>query len=118
MADVQGVCSCPRNALCDGCVKKSLAWLTGAAMLRGERWAESVARRRPDLRARPWPAYEGRCAEIARGRVHDLGRDPRLLDLLGSHVHAQAAAWWSGELERRRDAHRPKHNAGSGLYDG
>jgi hypothetical protein len=56
------------------CSEGQLAQLRGAAASRGERWASSVERK-PMLRARPWPAHDGRAADIARSKVADLTRD-------------------------------------------
>ena len=45
---------------------------------RGDGWASSIARRKPGLLARPWPALEGRSAELAAAKVIDLTDDRRL----------------------------------------
>ncbi len=79
------------------CSDDAFAQLRGVAACRGEVWAMDVARRAPI--ARPWPSYEGRAAELARGKVGDLTPDPALADRLAREVAHWAARWWS-----RRDA--------------
>jgi len=80
--------------LCDRCVDDGLAHLRGVAACRGERWALTVAARCPRLRGRPWPAYDGRAAELARRKVADLTRDDRLRELLAVELAAWAARRW------------------------
>jgi hypothetical protein len=84
---------CPRDQLCDRCLADALAQLRGVAACRGEYWARTVADRVP--RKRPWPAYEGRCASIARDKVRDLGRDARLREELAKLCAHWAARWWA-----------------------
>ena len=71
------------------------ACLAGVAALRGELWAESVARR--CARDRPWPATE-RARAIALRKIADLGEDPRLSQMLAAQVERWAARWWSRNL--------------------
>lgn len=83
---------CARDLLCDRCLVDALAQLRGVAACRGEYWARTVADRR--ARRGRWPAYEGRCATIARDKVDDLGRDARLKDELARLCVEWAARWW------------------------
>jgi hypothetical protein len=46
-------------------------------------------------RTKPWPAYGGRCASIAREKVEDLGRDARLREELARLCVHWAARWWA-----------------------
>lgn len=46
------------------------------------------------LRAKPWPPYEGRAAELARAKVADLTRDPKLREQLAVELAAWAARRW------------------------
>ncbi len=85
---------CSRDQLCDRCLADALAQLGGVAACRGEYWARSVAGRHP--RRGAWPAYEGRCARIAREKIEDLGRDARLREELARLCVAWAARWWDG----------------------
>jgi hypothetical protein len=84
---------CSREQLCDRCLADALAQLRGVAACRGEYWARSVACK--VSRKRPWPAYEGRCATIARDKVRDLGRDERLREELARLCVHWAARWWA-----------------------
>jgi hypothetical protein len=54
----------------------------------GARHAEgdSIAERRPDLQAQPWPALEGRAAEIAATKVVDLREDSWLFAQLDTEA--------------------------------
>ena len=61
---------------------------------RGERWADEVARDRPELLSQPWPVHEGHAAELARAKVASLCDDAQLLDQLALHVAARAARRW------------------------
>lgn len=83
---------CSRDQLCDRCLADALAQLRGVAACRGEYWARGVADRMP--RRGHWPAYEGRCARIAREKVDDLGRDARLREELARLCTQWAARWW------------------------
>jgi hypothetical protein len=83
---------CARDQLCDRCLHDNLAQLRGVAACRGEYWARCTAMR--TSQRRPWPDYEGRCAQIARDKVSDLGRDERLQDALARLVVEWAARWW------------------------
>ena len=84
---------CSRDQLCDRCLADALAQLRGVAACRGEHWARGVADR--VSRAQAWPAYEGKCASIARGKVRDLGREARLREELARLCAHWAARWWA-----------------------
>lgn len=92
---VQGICGCPRDNLCDNCLARSIEWLGGVAASRGDGWAASIARRRPGLLARPWPALEGRAAELAAAKVIDLTDDRRLFARLLETLNAAATRRWN-----------------------
>jgi hypothetical protein len=63
-------------------------------MSRGIRWATSVARRRPDLLARPWPGLDdGRTRAIAEMKVDDE-KDARVVARLTELVHESARDEW------------------------
>jgi hypothetical protein len=47
------------------------------------------------LRARPWPAYDGVAADIARRKIADLTRDPELREMLAVELATWAARRWS-----------------------
>lgn len=100
---VQGICGCPRDSLCDNCLARSIEWLGGVAASRGDGWAMSIARRRPGLLARPWPALEGRAAEIAAGKVIDLTADRRLFARLLDTLNAAARRRWE-QLRARTES--------------
>jgi hypothetical protein len=87
-------CSCSPESLCAECLDADYGNLSGVAMCRGQLWAERVARHGVDPR-RPWPAYGGKSAAIARHLVDGLGRDARLSDRLAVACAAEAARWWS-----------------------
>jgi hypothetical protein len=72
----------------------ALLWFGGRACSRGIAWAESVGRRQPALLRQPWPAHDGRAAELARSKVADLSEDPSVIDLLAQDVSAHAARRW------------------------
>jgi hypothetical protein len=89
-----GLCDCPRDRLCPPCLERTVYWLGGGARVWGGRWAESVADRRPELLARPWPPAEGRAREIALHKLAQLSRDPRALEvLLERHQEGAERAW-------------------------
>lgn len=90
-------CGCPRDALCMMCVEDGFMQLRGVAATRAHVWAEKVARLAPS--AQPWPAHEGRAADIARRKVADLTRDPRLAEMLAAELARYAAITWT---RRRR----------------
>ncbi len=90
------LCACARDALCDSCLGALITQHRGVAACRGDTWAAAVARRRPRARGTPWPAYAGRAAVIARGKVADLGADPRLIDALARVCNEQAGRAWTG----------------------
>ena len=86
-------CGCPREHLCTRCSDDGFAQLRGVAACRGEVWAMDVARRAPA--PRPWPAFEGKAAALALGKVGDLTPDPGLADRLARELAHWAARWWS-----------------------
>ena len=89
-------CTCRSAAeLCGLCREGLFAQLRGTAARRGELWADDVGRRRPMLRARPWPSHEGRAAELAIAKVADMTRDPELREQLAREVTAWAARRWT-----------------------
>jgi hypothetical protein len=92
------VCDCPCNRRWSACVNYALMWFGGMACSRGIAWAESVARQRPKLLPRTWPAHEGRAAERARRKVANLFEDMRVIDLLAVDVSKHAARTW-GQLQ-------------------
>lgn len=98
------VCSCPRDNLCPSCVNQALMWFSGMACSRGITWAESVARRDRSLLQRPWPAHEGRAAALARDKVADLSRDPKVIERLAMELSERAAKRWR---ELQQMAHQP-----------
>ncbi len=67
--------------------------MRGTAAVRGELWSEKVARLVPS--GKPWPAHEGRAADIARRKVADLASDPRLAELLAVELAKWAARRWA-----------------------
>lgn len=87
------VCTCPRSRLCATCLDQALLWHRGKAAARGYSWAEDVARRRPELLARPWPDTD-RARELAAAKVADFGEDPRVRAALVAEVMVSAARRW------------------------
>jgi hypothetical protein len=81
----------PLDALCDACADSWFAQLRGVAASRYQ-WALDVAARVP--RARPWPSDSPRSRVIARRRVADLARDPRLRERLAAEAERAAAECW------------------------
>jgi hypothetical protein len=66
-------------ACCNGenfCAQRgaSLACIRGAAECRGDRWAERVARKTKTRQ--PWPAFDGKCRDIAIRLVVDMDLNP------------------------------------------
>ncbi len=98
------MCGCPRDQLCDLCFQGSWENLRGVAATRGEVWAMAVARRTHT--DRPWPSGSPKVAAIARTKVADLSRDPRLLEVLAAELARWAARWWydARALTTPRDA--------------
>ena len=86
------MCECPRENLCQLCRQGLWDNLKGTAATRGEAWADHVAR--AVGRDRPWPAFEGRCADIAKRKVADLARDPMLLEMLAAELWIWAGYRW------------------------
>lgn len=83
---------CKPASLCSLHLDGAYGCLAGVAALRGELWAESVARRyRCD---RPWP-HGARPRAIALSKIADLTNDPRLTERLADQVERWAARWWS-----------------------
>jgi hypothetical protein len=89
------VCGCPRDALCAACARQALDWFVGPAELRGETWAASVARRRPELLAEPWPELAGRALEMAVGKLVDMTRDPTVVEQLLIPLQRGARRAWA-----------------------
>jgi hypothetical protein len=79
-----------RAPLCDVCIEQRISWLAGAANLRGDRWAGDVATKVGT--AKPWPAFDGRCAAIARHKVEDLGAGEARLEERLARLCWEAAA--------------------------
>lgn len=68
----------------------------------GAVWAERIAARHPELRARvAWPD-DDKALAIARRMVAPLATDPRLAEPLAMACLAGAQAWWLGRLPRYR----------------
>jgi hypothetical protein len=89
------LCTCDSAELCAACLRRSIEQLRGGALAGGVTWARRVAQ---VLRGceRPWPAYEGKAAAVARRRQQH--EDSRLAE-------AQARAYYDGaraEWERLR----------------
>jgi hypothetical protein len=80
-------CSCSRDALCDQCVDDGFAQLRGVAACRGEYWAAHLP-----ASSRPWNA--AKAIAIARLKVADLARDPRLLERLAAELVRWAQRRW------------------------
>ncbi len=87
------LCGCKRDHLCSRCSDDAFAQLRGVAACRGEVWAMDVARRFTIMR--PWPAFAGRAADLARTKVIDLASDPALVDRLARELAHWAARWWT-----------------------
>jgi hypothetical protein len=88
------VLSCDRCGFeppyCDACVDQYLSWLGGTAAARGYAWADRVRARLGDRAPAAWPAFEGRCAAIARRLVGGLCRDERVNEQLAERCWAEA----------------------------
>jgi hypothetical protein len=100
------MCGCPRDHLCALCFQGAWDNLRGCAATRGEVWADDVARRvRARERLRPWPPHTARAADLARGKVDDLTRDPRLVEVRAAELARWASRRWGATLAP--DAHAP-----------
>lgn len=91
------MCECPSEALCPLCLDGRFSQLRGVAACRGEAWATAVA-----LQTRSssqWPTTE-KMLGIARRKVEDLARDPRLLEMLTAELARWAARRWDAASER------------------
>jgi hypothetical protein len=77
---------------CQPCIDQTMFWLGGTAALRGRLWAQRVAQLVPV--DRPWPPYEGRCAELARKQVAGICSDDGRIEALARACHARAAEAW------------------------
>ena len=86
------MCGCEREQLCELCFLGAWDNLRGTAATRGEVWAMRVAER--VSRSRPWPSGSDRVLEIARSKVVDLSRDPRLRERLALELARWAERWW------------------------
>lgn len=73
-------------------------------MLRGERWATSIAERRPELLDEPWPELTGgRALEIAVRKLSDLTDDVRVLAALLRQLQDGAVRTWAKLAARRHE---------------
>jgi hypothetical protein len=79
--------------MCPDCLSYTAECLRGVGESRGEAWAASVARRRPDVLTQPWPDDE-RARAMARGKLADISSDPRLAGLLVDRVQRGAVRAW------------------------
>jgi hypothetical protein len=77
---------------CQPCIDQTVMWIGGQARGIGDRWARWVAAKVGT--ERDWPAYEGKCADIARRKVASLSQDEGVLEALARRCHAQAAWRW------------------------
>src|SRR5688500_8724385 len=87
---------------CPSCRRVSVIHLRGTAQCRGQAWANRVVHSiTPD---KPWPAFEGRCAELAARQVADIApNDPAILAELAPEVWKGAnRAWEELRLKRLR----------------
>lgn len=91
---------CVAAQQCPTCLTELIASLAGVAQSRGETWARSVARRRPDLRDQPWPV-DARSREVTRAKVADLSSDPRVAEGLVDQVLVGAVRAWAGSSQRK-----------------
>lgn len=94
-------CTCPPEALCDGCYGRELTAKRPMARVIGECWGEHAARRPEHRGHATWPD-DPKTLAIARRKVAQLARDRRLVDELAVACVAGAAAWW----ERRPVGYR------------
>jgi hypothetical protein len=87
------VCGCPSDRLCALCLDGRWAQLRGVAACRGEAWADELA----GVRGAPrdWPVDSEKMRALARRRVKDLARDPRLLEMLTDELVRYAAKRWA-----------------------
>lgn len=63
----------------------------GAARARGTAWADEISASVPDIE---WPADSDGLVTVARLKVTDLGRDPRLLERLAHELLDAAHTRW------------------------
>jgi hypothetical protein len=89
------MCDCASEQLCPLCLDGRFAQLRGVAACRGEAWATNTAARVPCDRA--WPRDSERATRIAREKVEDLARDPRLLELLAGELAVWAERRWNAQ---------------------
>jgi hypothetical protein len=94
-------CTCDPAELCDACLGRERFAKRGMADVIGQCWAERVCRGEHQARA-AWPEREGRTLAIARRKVAQLARDPRLVDELAAVCSRGAAAWWDRRPARYR----------------
>lgn len=86
--------ACFPDRLCDEHVKRQLEHLKGVARARGMLWAQDARKMGTDA-PKTWPAYEGKCARLAKLKVSNLSRDERVLEALAHECWHDAERWWS-----------------------
>jgi hypothetical protein len=86
------VCGCPSDALCTLCLDGRFAQLRGVAACRGEAWADDLAQ--TEYRNHPWPVGSEKMRTIARAKVADIARDPKLLEMLVDELVKWAEKRW------------------------
>lgn len=86
------LCSCKSEALCPTCYDRLRFQVAGSANARGAWWAKSVAAKVSVHQ--PWPAFDGKCAAIARSKAHDLSSDPRLREEFAYVIYQAAVSTW------------------------
>ena len=91
------MCGCPSEALCPLCLDGRWSQLRGVAACRGEAWATAVALEKQSRE--PWPTTE-KMLGIARRKVEDLARDPRLIEMLTAELARWAARRWAAASRR------------------
>ena len=87
------MCGCREDALCEICLDARFMQLKGVAAVRGERWADETAQWMS--RDREWPEYSPKMLVIARLKIAELGRDPKLLEKLAMECARWAAKRWN-----------------------
>ena len=98
---IAGVATCTPATLCARCYQRELASRRPQARAIGQMWAERICR--GELRGREaWPTEDPKTIAIARRKVAQLARDPRLLELFAVACSEGAAAWWAGRPAKYR----------------